>query len=82
MPEIKHILDEARRIAGQDLDDRLAGKQGLDAQSVLVRLAEAAGLDFGDAMNLAAAMQWHHWMEGWDSGYRSGTDRNARNTEA
>jgi hypothetical protein len=78
MPEITHILDEARRIAGQPVGDRTEGKQGSEAEDVLVRLAEAAGLDYVEALRLMSAVQWHHWGNGWAAGYEGRLERDSR----
>lgn len=69
-------LAEARRIARQPINDRLDGKQGEEARSVILHLMEMAGLDYGDAINLLSAPQWFDWHEGWTVGYASGIRKN------
>lgn len=65
-------LEDARRIAAQPTDDRLDGKQSEAAKEVALRLLEAAGLDYLQAVRLMGAVEWGRWSEGWEAGYRSG----------
>lgn len=65
-------LAEARRIAQQPIEDRLEGKQGDEARSVILRLLEDAGMDFGDGLRLLGAFDWHRWSEGYNSGWEAG----------
>lgn len=65
-------LEDARRIAAQPVEDRLDGKQGEAAKEVAIRLLEAAGLDYIQAVRLMGAVEWGRWSEGWNAGYRSG----------
>lgn len=64
-------LDEARRIAGQPMSDRLEGKQGEEAYNAVLRLLEEAGLDYAEALRLMAARDWQKWNEGWTIGYHA-----------
>lgn len=75
MRNIKATLAEARRIAGQPTGDRLDGKQAGEAESVILRLLEETGLDYGDALRLLGAVQWGKWNEGWRVGYEGGRGR-------
>lgn len=61
------LLAEARRIAEQPVGDRLDGKQGEEAREVLIRLAEAIGLDFMDAIRLVETYGWHQHNDGFNS---------------
>ncbi len=61
-------LAEARRIAGQPVTDRLDGKQGEEARSVILRLMEQAGLDYADGLRLIGAYDWHRWNAGYEAG--------------
>lgn len=65
-------LGEARRIAGQSTDDKLDGKQGTEAEQVILRLLEDAGLDYGEAIDLVSTFGWSRWHAGWQAGYSSG----------
>lgn len=58
-------LAEARRIASQSIGDRLDGKQGEEAKSVILRLLEDAGLDFGEGLSLVEAYGWSRWSNGF-----------------
>lgn len=66
------VLADARRIAGQPIEDRLNGKQGDAATQVIIRLLETAGLEYVEALNLTSAAGWERWGAGWEAGYRSG----------
>lgn len=68
MTERETILTEARRIAGQPTGDRLEGKQGADAHSVMLRLLEETGLDYVDALKLMGAYEWDRWNAGFTAG--------------
>lgn len=72
MAEIDHILSEARRIAGQPVGDKLEGKQGEEARSVVLRLLEAAGLDYCEGLRLLGAVEWERWHSGFTAGQRNG----------
>lgn len=65
-------LAEARRIAGQSAEDRLDGKQGGEAHSVILRLLEDAGLDYVEGLKLLGTYEWDRWNAGWQAGYTSG----------
>lgn len=60
-------LEEARRIAAQPTGDRLDGKQGEEAKSVMIRLLEDAGLDFGEAYKLVEAYGWSRYNTAFQS---------------
>lgn len=68
-------LDEARRIAAQPTGDRLDGKQGEEARSVILRLLEESGLDYGDSLKLLGAFDWERWNSGFTAGYDKARDR-------
>jgi hypothetical protein len=65
-------LTEARRIAGQPRGDKLDGKQGPEAEAVILRLLEETGLDYADGLKLLGAVSWNHWRSGWQAGYETG----------
>lgn len=64
MQGIEPILAEARRIAEQPIGDRLEGKQGEEARSVIIRLLEETGLDFMEAFKLVDSYGWERWTAG------------------
>lgn len=64
-------LTEARRIAGQSVEDRLDGKQAEEAKSVILRLLEDAGLDYVEALRLVGAVE----NERWNTGFKGGWER-------
>lgn len=61
-------LAEARRIASQPVTDRLDGKQGEEAKSVIIRILEESGLDFVEALRLTEAYGWSRWTNGLQNG--------------
>lgn len=67
-------LAEARRIAAQPTGDKLDGKQGEEAQSVIVRLLEGTGLDYTDALRLVGALEWYRWNSGFAAGRETLTE--------
>jgi hypothetical protein len=61
------MLNEAKRIAGQSVTDRLDGKQGEEARSVMTELLKDAGLDFGEAYKLLEAYGWERYSTGFQA---------------
>lgn len=72
MSELDHTLAEARRIAGQPVGDRLDGKQGEEARSVILRILEGAGLDYAEALRLVGALENARWNTGFKGGWERG----------
>ena len=68
-------LAEAQRVAGLSQTDRLDGKHGEEAREAILRLLEATGLDYADALKLMSAVEWGKWNEGWRSGYDGALNR-------
>jgi hypothetical protein len=68
MRELDYALEEARRIAGQPVGDKLDGKQGTEARDIVLRLLEEAGLDYAEGLRLMSAFEWHSWRQGWKAG--------------
>lgn len=64
-------LDEARRIAGQSVTDRLEGKQAEEAKSVVLRLLEETGLDYVEGLRLIGAIQNERWNTGFTEGWEA-----------
>jgi hypothetical protein len=73
MTKTNPTLEEARRIAGQPTGDKLDGKLADEAEAVILRLLEDAGLDYVDALRLLGSVQWRKWSEGWHAGYSGGS---------
>ncbi len=67
-------LAEARRIAGQPITDRLDGKQAEEAEGVIVRLLEATGLDYAEALRLLGAVKNERWNKGFNGGWERARD--------
>lgn len=65
-------LEEARRIVAEPTGDRLDGKLGQEAESVILRLLEESGLDYAEGLRLLSALSWSKWHEGWTAGYSRG----------
>jgi len=61
------MIDEAQRIAGQPVGDRLDGKQGEEARSVMTELLKEAGLDFSEAYKLLEAYGWNRYETGFQA---------------
>lgn len=76
MKSIDVTLAEARRIAGQSVEDRLDGKQAEEAKSVILRLLEETGLDYVHALRLVGAVENERWNTGFNGGWEG-----ARNLE-
>lgn len=69
MSALEIALAEARRIAGQSVEDRLDGKQAEEAKSVILRLLEETGLDYVDGLRLLGAVQNERWNSGFNGGW-------------
>lgn len=75
--DVNPTLAEAKRIASQPTGDRLDGKQGEEARSVILRLLEQAGLDYSDGLRLLGANDWNRW----NAGFAAGRDNSRTETE-
>ena len=71
---LEATLAEARRIAGQSVTDRLEGKQSEEAASVIIRLLEATGMDYAEALRLLGAVQNERWNTGFNGGWERARD--------
>lgn len=66
---LEATLAEARRIAGQSVSDRLEGKQAEEAESIIIRLLEATGLDYAEGLRLVGAVKNERWNTGFNGGW-------------
>lgn len=78
-PRPEAALAEARRVAGQPVDERLDGKQGEEAREIIIRLLEETGLDFSDAIKLVETYGWNRWEAGYQAARNTFAPRNEEN---
>lgn len=69
MSELDKALEQAQRTARQPSQDRLDGKLGDEAESAVLRLLTASGLDYTDAARLVSSVHWAGWHDGWSRGH-------------
>ena len=65
-------LEEARRIVAEPTGDRMDGKLGQEAESIILRLLEESGLDYAEGLRLLSAFEWSKWHAGWTAGHSRG----------